>query len=115
MNELHSILSPIKKKLDPLILALVVLGVYISTLLPGIGYSGDTTKFQFVGKVLGTAHEPGAPGYTMLNFLFITLFPWGSFSFKANLLSALCSTAAIVVLFYLLQIISVRRSVGFFK
>ena len=114
MNELHSILSPIKKKLDPLILALVVLGVYISTLLPGIGYSGDTTKFQFVGKVLGTAHEPGAPGYTMLNFLFITLFPWGSFSFKANLLSALCSTAAIVVLFYLFQRISVRRSVAFF-
>ncbi len=97
-----------------MILVFVVLGVYITTLLRGIGYSGDTTKFQFVGEVLGTAHEPGAPGYTMLNYLFVTIFPWGNCSFKANLLSAVCATAAIVVLFFLLQRLSIRRSVAFF-
>jgi hypothetical protein len=114
MTNPHSVLNCIKKRFHIVLLILVVFGVYISTLLRGIGYSGDTTKFQFVGKVLGTAHEPGAPGYTMLNYLFVTIFPWGSYSFKANLLSAMCATAAIIVLFYLLQRLSVRRSTAFF-
>ena len=37
----------------PIISVVVVFLVYVFTLLPGVGYSGDTAKFQFVGKVLG--------------------------------------------------------------
>ncbi len=114
ITDTYLILNNMKKRGYIAILVIAVLGVYISTLLRGIGYSGDTTKFQFVGKVLGTAHEPGSPGYTILNYCFVTLFPWGSYSFKANLLSAVFATAAIIVLFFLLQKLSVRRSVAFF-
>ncbi|MGB2867542.1 MAG: DUF2723 domain-containing protein [Bacteroidota bacterium] len=91
------------------ILSAVVLGVvYITTLLPGPGYSGDTGKFQFIGYVLGTPHEPGYPTYVLLNHFFQLLFPWGTFAYKANLLSAVCTVGASVVLHRLLLRLDVR-------
>jgi hypothetical protein len=45
----------------PLLLILILGSIYSLTLLPGVGYSGDTAKFQYVGHVLGTDHPPGCP------------------------------------------------------
>jgi len=84
--------------------------VYVKTLLPGVGYSGDTSKFQFVGKVLGTPHEPGSPTYVMLNYLWVTLFPFGATGFKANLLSAVFSSLALLVVSHTLLLLGVRRT-----
>lgn len=75
----------------------------MSTLLPGVGYSGDTAKFQFVGRVLGTPHGPGYPTYIVLNHLFTKLFPMGSLAYKANLLSALFSIVSSLFLFRILK------------
>ena len=52
-----------------IILAVLVAAIYIWSLLPGIGYSGDTANLQFVGYVLGTTHPTGYPLYTLINFL----------------------------------------------
>jgi hypothetical protein len=75
---------------------------YVATLLPGVYTFGDTTKFQYLGKVLGTPHPTGYPTYLVLNHLFVRLWPFGSLAWKANLLSAVFTVVAAVVLFKLL-------------
>lgn len=94
----------------PVLAVAIVFLVYVKTLLPGVGFSGDTSKFQFVGKVLGTPHEPGAPTYVMLNYFFVTLFPLGTTALKANLLSAVYSALALFVLSRSLILLGVRHS-----
>ena len=96
----------------PTLAILVVFAVYLKTLLPGVGYSGDTSKFQFVGRVLGTPHEPGSPSYVMLNYIWVTLFPLGATGFKANLLSAVFSVLALFVLSRTLLLLGVRHSLA---
>ncbi len=76
------------------VLTLTLAVVYGATLLPGVGYSGDTAKFQFVGRVLGTPHATGYPTYLVLLHVFQRVIPAGSLAFRANLLSAVLSIAA---------------------
>jgi hypothetical protein len=77
--------------------------VYLWTLMPGTGYSGDTAIFQFVGKVLGVSHAPGSPTYVLLNHLWVSALPFGSLAWRANLLSAVLAVAACVVLRHLVE------------
>jgi len=98
----------------PILLAITLLAIYLRTLLPGVGYTGDTTKFQFIGHVLGTPHSTGYPTYVILNHLFTCLFPVGSLAYKANLLSALLSVVASVSLFRTLVLLDLQGSVAFF-
>jgi hypothetical protein len=82
--------------LVPLLVLSVVYGrtVQRST---GNDFSVDTTKFDYLGLVLGTAHPPGYPLYTMLNAAFVRIVPWGSVAFQANLLSAVFAILACLV------------------
>lgn len=61
--------------------------VYAATLAPGI-LPADSGEFQFVARVLGIAHPPGYPLYTLLGKL-ATLLPFYSVAWRVNLLSAL--------------------------
>jgi hypothetical protein len=97
----------------PILLTAILLVIYLRTLLPGIGYTGDTTKFQFIGRVLGTPHSTGYPTYLVLNHLFTRVFLIGSLAYRANLLSALLSVAASVILFHTLTLLDLRSSVAF--
>jgi hypothetical protein len=76
--------------------ALVAFGVYLRTLLPDLGGPEDTPKFQYLGAVLGTAHEPGYPLYTLLSHAF-SYVPVGSIAYRANLLSAVMGAAAVAL------------------
>ncbi|CAA9552384.1 MAG: hypothetical protein AVDCRST_MAG49-1910 [uncultured Thermomicrobiales bacterium] len=80
---------------------------YVVTLLPGVFTFGDTTKFQYLGRVLGTPHPTGYPTYLMLNHVFVRLWPFGSLAQNANLLSAVFTVVAVVVLFKLLTALGV--------
>ena len=51
--------------------------VYVRTLAPGLVGVLDTPMFQFIGRVLGVAHNPGYPLYVLLTFPFSYL-PIGS-------------------------------------
>ena len=55
--------------------------LYVATLQPDIGGPEDTTKFQLVGYVLGTAHPPGYPFYVVASHLFAKLLPIGTVGF----------------------------------
>jgi hypothetical protein len=84
----------------PYVVPLLVLSVvYGRTVQRSTGnqFSVDTTKFDYLGLVLGTAHPPGYPLYTMLNAAFVRIVPWGSMAFRANLLSAVFAILACLV------------------
>lgn len=95
-------------RLHGLVGAVVLFAVYCLTLLPGVGYTGDTAKFQFVGKVLGTPHATGYPLYILLNHVFVTVFPFGALAWKANLLSAVYAVAACCVVYRCLRRLGVQ-------
>lgn len=76
------------------IAAAVAFTVYVRTLAPGLIAITDTPKFQFIGKILGTAHNPGYPLYVVISHLFGYL-PLGSLAWRINLLSALFASAGI--------------------
>ena len=97
----------------PVLLGLLLLAVYTYTLLPGLGYTGDTAKFQFLGEILGTPHPTGYPTYILLNHLFVTLFPLGTVAFRANLLSALFAVAAVLFLWRTLRLLGQNHLVSF--
>ncbi len=90
------------------LISATLLIVYLLTLLPGVGYTGDTAALQFVGKILGTAHETGYPTHILLNHLFASLIPFGSLAYKANLFSALASIVACSFLFRILCQLDIR-------
>lgn len=96
--------------------ALVVLvlaaTIYVATLLPGVGHSGDTAKFQFVGRYLGTSHATGYPTYIILSHFFTTLLPIGSLAYRANLLSAIFSLGTLLFLYRILRLLGVHRVIS---
>ena len=76
----------------PVIVMAVGLVVFIRTLMPGIAF-GDWGEMQVVPHVLGIAHPTGYPTYVLLAWT-TELIPIGSVAFRANLLSAVCISAA---------------------
>jgi hypothetical protein len=83
------------KFLDGL-LFLASLVLYVHTLAPTI-LPADSGEFQFVAHVLGIAHPPGYPLYTMLAKV-STLVPVGDIAYRVNLLSAVTSAFTLLVL-----------------
>lgn len=59
------------------------------------------------GRLLGTTHPPGNPGYLLLNHAFTGLFPLGSVATRANLLSAVCAVGAALLSFAALRRLAV--------
>ena len=87
-----------------LVPALVLSVAYGCTLQRSTGnaFSLDTTKFELVGRVLGTPHPPGYPLYTLLNAAIVRVVPFGSDALRANLLSAVFALLACVVVVWIL-------------
>ena len=57
--------------------------------------TGDAGEFAAAAAVLGVAHAPGYPLFVLLAKAFGTLLPVGTWAYRANLLSAVCGTAAL--------------------
>ena len=67
--------------------------IYARTMAPGLVARGDTPKFQFLGVVLGTAHEPGYPLFVLLSWVFSHL-PWGTVAWGVNLMTLIFAVLA---------------------
>jgi hypothetical protein len=91
--------------------ALVALGVYLRTLAPGLVGVLDAPMFQFVGRVLGVAHNPGYPLYVFLTFPFSYL-PIGSLAYRINLFSALLGVIAVALTFLVARQLECGRLVS---
>jgi len=83
-------------------LILILVGIiYLKTILPGLGYSGDTAKFQYIGKILGIPHAPGYPLYVLLNRFFVSL-PLKNVAFRANFMSLFFGLLTLIFLYLIL-------------
>ena len=92
--------------------AAVVTAVYLRSLLPGVGYSGDVAKWQYMSVTGGVPHATGEPLWVALIQAWRTVVPVGTPAWRTNLLSAVVGAAAVTVLFRLLRVLDVRRSVA---
>ncbi len=103
--------TPWRRILEPgwyvgLTVAVVALVVYVRTLMPGVAF-GDWGEMATVPHVLGVAHPTGYPTYIVLAWL-AELLPIGSVAFRANLLSAVYVTVALVTLALIARRLGVR-------
>jgi hypothetical protein len=93
--------TTVRSHADTLIALLVGLfcgSVYILTLSPGLASEGDSPKMQYVGRVLGTAHNPGYPLYIMLTHA-ASYIPIGSLAYRINLFSAICAAITVALVY----------------
>lgn len=88
--------------------ALLTAALFLATLRPDVGGTEDSPKFQFLGQVLGTAHTPGYPFYTIATYLF-TRVPIGTLAYRVNLFSAVCGVLSCVCIFLIARRLRVSR------
>ncbi len=87
------------------------LTVYLTTLFPGVGGRigpGDSAKFQFVPSVLGVAHQPGYPLYTLLGRAWLQLPLPGSLANQMNAFSAIWAGGANLLLLLMVRALTGR-------
>jgi len=85
--------------------------VYIRTLAPGLVTEVDSPMFQFIGRVLGVAHNPGYPLYVLITHPFSYL-PVGSLAYRLNLFSALLGSLTVALVFMAARKLQCRRVVA---
>ena len=81
-----------------LLLFLAGFYAYTSTLAPTV-IEGDAALFQFAPYALGVTYPTGFPLYILLGKLWVTIFPFGEIAWRMNLFSALCSAAALPLIY----------------
>src|SRR5512135_3416155 len=91
----------VRKILPPLILALSLFFIYLGTMAPGLTWAnagtdgGDLITAAATG---GVAHPTGYPTYLLIAGFFQQL-PLGNLAFRTNLLSAIASVLASVLVY----------------
>ena len=77
---------------------LAVLAAYAASLPPSYGM-WDTAELQTVAAILGIAHPPGSPAFTLLGYAVVHIFPFGEAAWRVNVMCA-CAVALSVALGY---------------
>ncbi len=72
----------------------LALVAYVRTLAPGLTADVDSPLFQFLGRVLGVAHNPGYPLYSLVTWP-VAQLPFGSLAWRINLFSAVMGAVAV--------------------
>ncbi len=73
------------------------LSLYVATTAPDV-LPADSGEFQIVAPLLGVAHPPGYPLYTLVGRLSTLVIPLGSPAHRLNLLSALLAAGTLTLL-----------------
>ena len=89
----------------------VALAAYLRTLAPGLTSDQDSPLFQFIGRALGVAHNPGYPLYTLLTWP-IAQVPIGELAWRINVFSAVMGAAATGLVFLAARRLEARRIVS---
>ncbi len=82
--------------------ALIVFGVvllgYVATLAPTVTF-WDAGELIAAMNILGIPHPPGTPLFVLIGKAWGTIFPFGEFAFRTNLMTAIFSAAAAAFMF----------------
>jgi len=85
------------KRHVPLILVIITLIVYLSTICPTV-YPGDSGELTVAAYSLGIPHPSGYPLYALVGKLFC-LIPIGNIGFRMNLMSVFFSLATVWIVY----------------
>ncbi len=75
--------------------------VYLLTLFPTVAAYRDAGELACVGYLLGVAHPPGYPLYTLCTYIFGRIIPFGNFAYRINIFSSIVSAISSTLLFWL--------------
>jgi len=89
----------------------VAMAAYLRTLAPGLTSDQDAPLFQFIGRALGVAHNPGYPLYTLLTWP-IAQVPIGELAWRINAFSAAMGAVATGLVFLAARRLAARRIVS---
>ncbi len=84
---------------------------YVRTLAPGLTADADSPLFQFIGRALGVAHNPGYPLYALLTWP-VAQIPIGSLAWRINLFSAAMGGLAVALAAIAARRLGCRRPVA---
>ena len=85
----------------------IACAAYLRTLAPGLTADLDSPLFQFIGRALGVAHNPGYPLYTLLTWP-IAQVPIGELAWRINVFSAAMGAAATGLVFVAARLLAAR-------
>ncbi len=68
--------------------------VFLVTLAPGVTLE-DAGELATAAHSFGVPHPPGYPVWTLAAWIWVHIFPFGNIAWRTNVLSALCSAAAV--------------------
>ncbi|MFQ3675481.1 MAG: DUF2723 domain-containing protein, partial [Endomicrobiia bacterium] len=86
-----------------LLLWLNIFILYVYTLFPTIAAYRDAGEMVTVGKLLGIAHPPGYPLYTLLVNIFTKIVPIGNYAYRVNIFSSLVSSLSALIVYHILR------------
>jgi hypothetical protein len=87
---------------------LAAFALYLRTTCPTLGGAFDSEEFQHAAYTLGIVHATGYPLYLLIGKLFTTLVPIGNVAYRMNLLSALLTALAVVLVYLNAQMLTRR-------
>ncbi|MFH1825335.1 MAG: tetratricopeptide repeat protein [Candidatus Firestonebacteria bacterium] len=89
------------KNLSAILLLVVVLIVYLSTICPSV-YVGDSGEIIAACYSMGIAHPPGYPLYCFLGKIF-TYLPLSNIAYRVNLVAVFFGSATVLIFFLTLS------------
>jgi len=87
---------------------------YMLTMMPGIGGWGDSARFQFFGKILGTSYPTGYPLYMLIDNVFSHL-PFWTLAYRINFMSGFFAATTLFVLFIIINSLIKNKYLSFFS
>ncbi|MDX1607691.1 MAG: DUF2723 domain-containing protein [Candidatus Spechtbacterales bacterium] len=87
-----------KKNLIPIILFLVVFGVYLYTAPPGATNYADSNELITASYILGVPHPPGYPLFVLLGKLF-SLIPFGTVAYRYAIMAGFLGSLTVVLVY----------------
>ncbi len=109
--------EPLRVRGDRLIAVLlfvVALGAYLSTITPAVG-TRDGYELQAISATLGYAHPTGYPLFPILGRAWLLIFPFGSIAWRVNVLCALYAAATIPLLYGTARRVLGHRAIAAFS
>lgn len=74
--------------------------------------SGDSGEFITTSYILGIAHSPGYPLYSLCGKVISTLLPFGNYAYRVNILNVILTTSLLfLILFWFLNNIDMKQKV----
>jgi len=96
-----------KNKFFSLFIFFFTFGIYLHTLLPGVGL-GDSGELTTCAYLLSIAHAPGYPLYLLSSKIF-TYLPFGEVAYRVNLASAIFGALSCSIVFFIIFFLTQHR------